>query len=62
MIIKKAGGIFIITEGEEILYSTDDLLTAACIVRFVKAGRLEKSEYDLVVSAMETAGKRANNE
>lgn len=41
-----------LTEGEEIIYTTPDMLTAACIMRFVKAGRLEKPEYMIAVSAM----------
>ena len=60
MIIKKNGDLFKLMEGAETIYSTPDLLTAACIMRFVKAGRLEKPEYMLAITAMKK-GREDNN-
>lgn len=53
MVIKRRDDYFILDEAGAELGRFDDLATAACVCRFIKAGRLEKAEYDRAMQAME---------
>ena len=43
---------FFLMEGENTVAWFDDFTTAAIVSRFIKAGRLDKPEYDRAVAAM----------
>lgn len=49
---------YCLCEGDSILAWFDDFSTAAIVCRFIKAGRLEKAEYNSAVSAMKDFDKK----
>lgn len=49
---------YVLREGESTLASFNDFTTAAIVCRFIKAGRLNKPEYDKAVEEMNAFDKR----
>lgn len=52
MFIKRTEYGFTLEENTKTLATFNDFTTAAMVCRFIKAGRLEKPEYDIAVKAM----------
>ena len=52
MFIKRNEFGFTLEENMKILATFDDFTTAAIVCRFIKAGRLDKPEYDIAINAM----------
>ena len=53
---------FYLNEDHKELAHFDNFTTAAIVCRFIKAGRLEKPEYDLAIRAMKEFDEKGNAE
>lgn len=51
---------YCLCEGDSILAWFDDFTTAALVCRFIKAGRLEKAEYNRAISAMKAFDRKGD--